>query len=115
MPPIRCAALLLAVLAAFAVQPPTAAAARDCGVVGRPFTDGGAEVAVAKGRLTCRTARDILRRYWNTSADAFTRRVTVRAAGIRWACRPTTNDFPYRWACTGGGPDRDRFRITARE
>jgi hypothetical protein len=90
-------------------------AARDCGVVGRPFTDGGAEVRVAKGSLRCATARGLYRRYWSTSVDAFARTVRVRHAGIRWTCRPTTGDFPYRWACTGGGPDRDRFRVTARE
>lgn len=56
-----------------------------------------------------------MRRYWNTSVDAFKRRVQLRYAGIRWTCRPTVNDFPYRWSCTGGGRNRDRFQVTARE
>jgi hypothetical protein len=102
-------------VAALLLCAPAASAARDCGVVGRPFTDGGAEVTVAKGALRCATARGLMRRYWRTSADAFTRTVRLRHGGIRWTCRPTVDDFPYRWACNGGGPSRDRFRVTARE
>jgi hypothetical protein len=111
----RAAALVCAIATGLAFAPAPAEAARDCGVVGRPFTDGGAEVTVAKGELKCTTARGLLRRYWTTSVDAFARRLTVRHAGIRWTCRPTTDDFPYRWRCTGGGPDRNRFAVTARE
>ena len=107
----RCVAL--GVLAA--ALPAPASAARACGAVDRPFTDGAAEVTVRKGDLRCSTARGLLRRYWGRSVDAFTRRVRLRHAGIRWTCRPTTDDFPYRWACRGGGPARDRFRVTARE
>jgi hypothetical protein len=102
-------------LVAPALAPPAASADRSCGVTGRPFTDGGAEVTIRKGSLRCTTARSVMRRYWRTRVDAFTRTVRVRVAGIRWTCRPTVDDFPYRWACTGGGPARDRFRITARE
>jgi hypothetical protein len=111
----RVAALVCAGTAGLALAPASADAARACGVVGRPFTDGGAAVTVAKGDLRCATARGLMRAYWSRSFDAFTRRVTLRHAGIRWTCRPTTDDFPYRWACTGGGPNRDRFRVTARE
>jgi hypothetical protein len=56
-----------------------------------------------------------MRRYWTTSTDAFTRTVRLRHAGIRWTCRPTTDDFPYRWACRGGGREQNRHRVTARE
>ena len=107
----------LAAAAAVACLAPAAPAdaARPCGTVGRPFTDGGAEVAVAKGRVSCATARGLMRRYWGIRADAFQTSIALRHAGIRWRCRPTTDDFPYRWACNGGGPDRNRFRVTARE
>ena len=104
----------IATLAGLAAAAP-AAAARECGTVGRPFTDGGAEVAVAKGRLRCTTARGLMRRYWGIRADAFQTSIALSHAGIRWRCRPTTDDFPYHWACTGGGPARNRFRVTARE
>jgi hypothetical protein len=101
--------------AVLAVWAAPASAARDCGTVGRPFTDGGAEVKVAKGALKCATARALVVRYWRTDFDAFTRTVRLRHAGIRWTCRPTTDDFPYRWRCDGGGAQRDRFRVTAAE
>jgi hypothetical protein len=107
-----CTAAVLAVLMAGAGP---ASADRACGVVGRPFTDGGASVTVRTGALRCTTARGLYRRYWNRSVDAFTRSARFRYAGIRWTCRPTTNDFPYRWSCSGGGPSRNRFRVTARE
>jgi hypothetical protein len=106
--------VLLPVLAALAV-PAAAPAARSCGSVDRPFTDGGAMVTVRKGDLRCSTARAVLRRYWSLEPAAFQQRRRVRHAGIRWTCRPTTDDFPYRWSCTGGGPDRNRYRITAAE
>jgi hypothetical protein len=109
---IACTAAALVVLGA---GPSVASADRACGVVGRPFTDGGAEVAVRSGALRCAPARGLMRRYWSRSVDAFTRPVRLRHAGIRWSCRPTTDDFPYRWSCSGGGPSRDRFRVTARE
>ena len=111
----RFAACLVVALAVLGASAPTASADRACGVVGRPFTDGGAEVAVRKGALRCTTARRLMRRYWSMGFDAFTRTRRLRYAGIRWTCRPTVDDFPYRWACTGGGPRRTRFRVTARE
>ena len=114
MSTLRASPLLGCVLVAIALPAP-AEAARGCGVVDRPFTDGRAQVSVNKGALKCSTARGLMRRYWKTSVDAFTRRVQVRYAGVRWTCRPTVDDFPYRWSCNGGGPDRTRFRVTARE
>ena len=111
----RSAASLVVALAVLGASAPAASADRACGVVGRPFTDGGAQVAVRKGALRCTTARGLMRRYWRTSVDAFTRTQRLTYAGIRWTCRPTVDDFPYRWACTGGGPQRSRFRVTARE
>ena len=95
--------------------PPPAHAATDCGTVDRPFTDGGAEATIAKGRLRCATARGLYRRYWGIRADAFETVIVLRHGGISWRCRPTTDDFPYRWSCDGGGPSRNRFRVTARE
>lgn len=103
------------VLVALAVVPASASADRDCGVVARPFTDGGAEVVIRKGSLQCTTARGLMRRYWGTRVDAFDRRIELRVAGIRWVCRPTVRDFPYRWECRGGGVGRDRLRVTARD
>lgn len=114
MSPSRAAAIIGCLLFGAALPSP-AVAAQGCGVVSRPFTDGGAQVTVRKGALKCSTARGLMRRYWNTSVDAFKRRVQLRYAGIRWTYRPTVNDFPYRWSCTGGGRNRDRFQVTARE
>jgi hypothetical protein len=113
--PIACVALAVLVAAASAVAPADASADRRCGAVPRQFTDGVAEVVVRRGALRCATARGLLRRYWGTRVDAFSRTLSVRFAGIRWRCGPTVSDFPLRWACEGGGPGRDRFRVTARE
>jgi hypothetical protein len=116
MPDVRRVPVVAAiVLGAMLCGAPPASADRACGVVGRPFTDGGAEVTVRTGALRCTTARGLMRRYWSRSVDAFTRPARFRHAGIRWSCRPTTSDFPYRWSCSGGGPARNRFRVTARE
>ena len=109
----RIAAALCATVVLAPAAPADAATA--CGVVARPFTDGGASVVVRKGALRCTTARALLRRYWRTRPDAFSSTVRLRHAGIRWTCRPTTEDFPYRWECRGGGPSRSRFRVTAAE
>ena len=105
----------IAMLLLLGVMTPPAEAARACGVVGRPYTDGGASVVIRKGALRCATARGVYRRYWSRSVDAFTRTVRLRYAGIRWVCGPTVDDFPYRWLCRGGGPSRNRFRVTAAE
>ena len=101
--------------AVLGLAPPAAPAATPCGDVGRPYTDGSAEVVIRKGALRCSTARGLYRRYWSRSVDAFTRTVRLRHAGIRWICRPTTDDFPYRWLCRGGGSSRNRFRVSAAE
>jgi len=108
------AVIACAVLAADVGAAP-AGAATGCGTVARPFTDGGAVVVVRKGDLRCATARGLLRAYWRTRADAFRSVVRLRHAGIRWSCRPTVEDFPFRWECRGGGSARDRFRVTAHE
>ena len=111
----RVALLFCAFVVVLAITPAPASAAQSCGVVSRQFTDGGAQVIIVKGRLKCATARTLMRRYWGTRVTAFRETVGLRVAGIRWTCRPTTSDFPFRWACSGGGPRRDRFRVTARE
>ena len=112
---MRRAALMTALLASVAAAAP-ATAARSCGTVDRQFTDARPLVTITKGSIRCRTARGVMRAYWGTSVDAFTRTVRLRHAGIRWICRPTVvDDVPNRWACRGGGPDRNRFRVTARE
>lgn len=100
---------------AFVLPTAPAQAARDCGVTARAFTDGGARVAVRKGKLRCATARGLMRSYWSTRVEAFSSTVRLKHAGIRWICKPTTDDFPYRWLCRGGGESRNRFRVTARE
>jgi hypothetical protein len=107
--------VLLLTLATLAVAAVPAHGATRCGTVDRPYTDGGAEVVITKGKLRCSTARGLMRRYWGIRADAFQTIVSLRHAGISWRCRPTVDDFPYRWTCTGGGPSRNRFRVTARE
>ena len=90
--------------------------ATDCGSIRRPFTDARPLVSITKGSLRCATARGVMRAYWNRSVDAFTRTVRLRHAGIRWVCRPTVaGEVPTRWACRGGGPARNRFRVAARE
>ena len=100
----------------FAAGAMPAEAATNCGSVRRPFTDARPLVTITKGSLTCATARGVMRAYWKRSVDAFSRRVRLRYRGIRWVCFPTTaGEVPNRWACRGGGPERDRFRVRARE
>lgn len=111
-----CVAVAIAsALGSLATGATTASAAKRCGTVARPFTDGGAVVVIRKGDLRCATARGLLRAYWRTEVAAFRSVVRLRHAGIRWTCRPTVGDFPFRWECRGGGRARDRFRVTARE
>ena len=93
-----------------------ASAARSCGTAKRPFTDARPAVSITKGRIQCSTARGVMRAYWKRDVSAFTKTVRLRYAGIRWVCRPTVGgEVPNRWACRGGGPSRNRFRVTARE
>ena len=82
----------------------------------RPFTDARPLVTITKGSIACSTARGVMSKYWHRSVDAFSRRVRLRYRGIRWVCFPTSGgEIPNRWACRGGGPARNRFRVTARE
>jgi hypothetical protein len=110
--------ILVGACAAAAVAagaPPALAHDGDCGSVGRPYTDGAADVAVEKGDLKCSTAKSLMRRYWGTRVTAFRSTVRLRHAGIRWTCRPRGEGFPTRWECRGGGPERNRYRVTAHE
>jgi hypothetical protein len=112
----RTGVLIGAVVALLAgAAAPAVAHDGDCGSVGRPYTDGAADVAVAKGDLKCATAKSLMRRYWGTRVTAFRSTVRLRHAGIRWTCRPTGSGFPDSWECRGGGKARNRYRVTAHE
>ncbi len=87
------------VVVAFVSLERPAREAKNCGIAARPYTDGGALVTVRKGALKCATERGVMRAYWQSEVYAFRSTVRLKHAGIRWTCRPTTLDFPFRWQC----------------
>jgi hypothetical protein len=93
-----------------------AEAATNCGSVRRPFTDARPSVTVTKGSIKCSTARGVMSKYWGTTVTAFRSTVALRYRGIHWVCKPTVRgEVPSRWACRGGGPNRNRFRVRAED